>query len=212
MAKKNNKRVSISSLEEVIKERFPDIVTEDWYGVEVTIRRTLPLAEMVGFTKDIYDVCFSEDGGFFPEALDFAVRYGVLTRYANFTLPQSIEKQYEFVYGCDAFEFVTSHISTVQLQKILNAVDRKIERRCHNDDTYERTRLVELIDEVKNLVAAYESVQKQMSDMFEGVNADDLQNLVSAITEDGMLDADKVVEAYARNIEATQVLYDAPQD
>lgn len=189
MEKRKTERIPASALEEIAQERFPNIVTEDWYGTELVIKRNLSLAEMLQFVNDIVETCFAEDGSFIPEAAGFAIRSGVLTRYANFELPDDLEKQYELVYGTGAAEVVAGHINSAQLKEIIEAADQKIEHLLSSD-------IIALRGRIDELTAAFERLGEQMSGMFEGLEPEDVQNMLSAIGSAGSLSEEKIVDIY----------------
>lgn len=91
---KSEKRISISVMDKIIKEHFENTTTEQWYGIEVQIKKTLSFTEMMEFVNDVVLSCFQEDGGFVPEVMDFAIRSNILSKYANFSLPDKLEHRY----------------------------------------------------------------------------------------------------------------------
>lgn len=185
---KGVKKISINKFEEVVKERFPSMVTESWFDIEVNIKRVLPLTDMLAFANDVVLSCFADDAGFIPEVMDFAIRSNILTRYANFSLPDNLEKRYELLYNSNAVDFVCQHIDHSQLRELISAINRKIDHRCKtNSDTIQR--------EMTKLLNAFESLQKHTEELFSGVSSDDLGRLTSAIAEHGELDEKKIVDA-----------------
>lgn len=189
---KNEKKVSINQFENIMKERFPQKTTEQWFDIEVTIRHSLPFAEMLAFANDVVVSCFSDSYGFMPELMDFAVRSNILTRYANFTMPDNLEKRYEFIYNTDAVDFVLGHINMDQLKELISAINRKIEYQCSTNINYVQKHLTEL-------VAAFEQMQKNTEEMFGGINPDDFSKVVNAIAEHGSVDEKKIVDAVMAN-------------
>lgn len=70
---KGEKKVSISAVDNIIGERFLNIVTEQWYDIEVKMRRSLPFTEVLAFVDDVVQSCFQRNGAYVPEVLDFAI-------------------------------------------------------------------------------------------------------------------------------------------
>ena len=186
---KREKRISINAFERAAEKECPAVRAENWNDIDVTIRYTLPLLDMLAFTKDIVESAFTSSGDFVPELVEFAIKDGILTRYANFTMPDNIEKQYWLIYNTSAVAFVAEFINKGQLQEIINAANRKIENLCENNAVMIRAKVDELI-------AAFEGVQKQTESMFGGLTQDDLQALLSAAQGGEGLSEEKVVEAY----------------
>lgn len=191
---KKEKKISINALEKIAKEEFPVSTTQQWFGVEVLITRTLPLTEMLQFAGEIVDACFLEDGTFMPEAMDFAIKSGVLTHYANFTLPQNIEKRYDLIYRTGAADMVCQHIDAAQLQEIINAANRKIKHLCDASAMYAQEKLKELTD-------AFCAIQAQLTSVLGGVSEEDMQAVISAVEQDGISES-KIVSAYLDRMKA----------
>ena len=91
---KSEKKISIASLDKVLKEQAVDIATEQWFGNEVKIKHTLSFSEMLAFVDDVVSSCFHTTGGYMPELQEFVVKSNILTRYANFNLPDNLEHRY----------------------------------------------------------------------------------------------------------------------
>ena len=124
---KSEKRISISVMDKIIKEHFENTTTEQWYGIEVQIKKTLSFTEMMEFVNDVVLSCFQEDGGFVPEVMDFAIRSNILSKYANFSLPDKLEHRYEIIYMTDIIDLVCSRINGAQLNEIVAYINRKVE-------------------------------------------------------------------------------------
>ena len=74
---KGEKKVSISAVDNIIGERFLNVVSEQWYDVEVKMRRSLPFTDMLTFVNDVVQSCFQRDGVYTPEVLDFAIKSNI---------------------------------------------------------------------------------------------------------------------------------------
>jgi len=188
MAKKIEKKVSINALEKVAKEQFPESTVSEWFDIEVVVKRTLPLQEMLQFVKEVVDVCFLEDGTYVPEIMEFAIKSGVLTHYANFTLPSNLDKQYWLIYSTGAVDHVIQYINMQQLQEIIASVHRKIEQMCDADIVATRARVGELY-------TAFNKMGEQFANVFGGLSAEDILKVASAVGEHG-LSEEKIVAAY----------------
>ena len=97
---KDIERVSINKFEQAVN--VDNITTEillDTQDVEIQIKKTIGLPEMMLFVQEVVEACIDgESGEYLPEAYDFAIRSAVLTHYANFAMPANLEKQYWLVY------------------------------------------------------------------------------------------------------------------
>lgn len=186
---KSIKRVSISSMDKIAKERFPDTITEQWYDVEVIITPHISFTSMLEFVDEVSGSCFQDDGRFVPEAMDFVFRSNILKRYANFNLPDKLEHRYELVYRTDAVDFVCEHIDKSQLQEIASAANRKIDYMCDTNTSAVQKRMDEI-------ALSFEKLLKSFEEMFSGVSHDDVSALIGALAKNGGIDEDKLVAAY----------------
>ena len=179
-------------MDRIVKEHFPDVITEQWFDSEITIKRTLPLAEMLAFVDSVVSNCYHETGGYMPEVKDFIIKSNILTKYANFNLPNNLEHRYALVYGTDAVEVVLRHINQMQMQDILNAIESKVKYLCESN--------ISVIEQqMREVVASFENMQKQTEDIFSGIDAEDIAKLVSAININGNVDEEKLVNAFIAN-------------
>ena len=55
------KKISIKDFRKAIRDNYPPIITLDWNGLQVLIKRKLNLTEMLAFVKNVTASCFSED-------------------------------------------------------------------------------------------------------------------------------------------------------
>lgn len=188
---KNEKRIPIAEFEKVIAnkcaETIPPVVVDEWNGITVTIRRSLPFAEVVSFVQEVVDACFT-DGLFIPEVADVLIKRGVLSRYANFNLPIDIRKAYDMIYHSDAFEFVAARIDTNQLTEIVNAISTGIKYRADSDITIMRKNVNELLTIMEEMVG-------KLAPIFDGVGLEELRDLVSSLANQ-KLDEEKLVNAF----------------
>lgn len=187
MAKKI-KKVTINAFEKVMKETYIPVSEIDWHGVEVTLQNTLSLEDMLSFIENVVRSCFGEGSGEYePGAKDFAIRTMVLEKYANFSMPLSLDLQYDLLYRTDAFEVVLSYINAEQFRVIIDAIDEKIEyMKQANISSFKK--------QMNAFTETLESFEKQM----EQFSAEDVSNLIGALS-DSKIDEGKLVEAYIKN-------------
>lgn len=190
MAKKDTKRVSINAWERVMKEHFDNApVVTDWYGIDIEVKKVLPLKEMIVFVEEIVEACFGKDGTFLPQAEQFAIRSGILTHYAGFAMPESLEKQYDLVMKTDAAEVVRKLIDETQIEDIIDAADRKIDYLCDSN-------AMTIKAETDKVLAEFQNLGENMEAVFNGMSADDIQKVLSSVGNLGEVDEGKIVEAY----------------
>lgn len=184
-----SKKISVNAMERVIKDSGDAAVTKDWHGNELIIRRRLGLVDMMNFVAGVVQTCFvGEEKVYSPEVRDFAIRCGLLEIYANFTLPSSVEKRYEFVYGCDAVDAVMAEIDHTQYILILDAIEEKLQ---HMADAH-----IEAVNRhIDELFSSFEALESKLSEVFGGIGEDDMAGIVKAL-QSGTLDEEKLVNAY----------------
>lgn len=187
MAKKE-KKISIRAMDEVLRRNYQPVVQDEWNDVEVTIKRTLSFKEMLEFVNDVVMSCFREDGSFMPEVRDFVMRSNILTRYANFSLPDNLEHRYELVYCTDAEELVRRYINEMQINEIERAIDRKLQELC-------RSNAIGIQRQMSQLLANLDEAQQKAEQMIGSVTKEDLEKLIMAIGN-GVVDEEKLVQAY----------------
>ncbi len=185
---KNEKKVSISSLDRVIKDNFTNKNILEWRGLELTLKHSLSFTEMLEFVNNVVMSCFQDNGGFMPEVMDFAIKNNILSKYANFSLPDKLDHRYEIIYNSDAVDFVCQNINMQQLHEITKSIDRKISYLCD-------TNVINIQKQMMELVSAFENVQRKTSDMFANFTPEDLTKIMGAL-DDGGLDGAKIVKSY----------------
>lgn len=181
------KKISIASFDKVLKEQAVPDTTEHWFGNEVVIKHTISIAQMLAFVDNVVSSCF-HDEGYMPEVKDLLIKSNLLTRYANFTLPENLEHRYTLIYNTDAVAMVSKHISSAQFDEILRAIDEKIDYICN-------TNITAIEKQMQQLAASFEDVSKKMAEMFASVAPDDISKLTSALAG-GQFSEERLVEAY----------------
>ena len=167
---KTEKKVSIALFDKIAKEHFQNEATIQWHEAEVRVKRTLSLKEMLSFVDEL---------GYMPEVKDFAIKSNILTRYANFSVPDNLEHRYQMVYGTDAVDAVCAVIDTTQLQEIVNSINDKIRFLCDS-----KANLIQ--ERIDAVLETMEQMSNSTKDVFGGLSQNDLAALMSAITEHGL--------------------------
>lgn len=182
------KRVSISAIEKVIKENYTPTETIDWHGVEITIKHSLSLEEMMKFVSLVTNSCFSESGEYIPESKAFVIKNCVIESYTNIALPSNTSSRYDLIYKSDIVSIILPHIDMEQFNAISEAIDKKIENIARANVGLVNKKAVELFSSIEN-------IQEQFSNLMSGVTAEDIARLARAISN-STLDEKKLVEAY----------------
>ena len=184
------KRVSINALEKTVKENTT-FKTENisWNGLEFQVKNQLDLTEMRVFVSSVARACFNEaNASYNPEMKDFAIRSIVIELYTNLNLPSNLDRLYNILYGSDLVFAVYEHIDRRQFDVMMHAIDERIDALVDaNISTVNRQ-----IDLLQN---AMSELGAKFTDMFDGVEAGDIQKLLGAVAANGGFDEEKVVNA-----------------
>lgn len=199
MAKKKS-RISINKLESVLKENIVVVPMRGNEDVNIIIRRTLPLKDMMQFVENVVSSCVdAETASYTPEIKEFAIRSEILTTYANFNLPSNVEKQYELLYCTDVLCQVMEYINNKQLHEIEVAIDARIDHEVKMIETVLAAKTNEMMLRIEAMVDQFEAA-------FGGINSDDFNGVVkklsemSAMTEESIAKA--VMDVQRREIDA----------
>jgi hypothetical protein len=189
-------RISVNALERIAKSQSKDTTVMEWNGVEIHIKHFLPLKDVIGFCDDAASLCFTDDGRYIPEILDFAVRVGVLSRYANFAMPDNIEARYWLVYNTDAYETVLEHVNSVQLNNMVASIEMRVEYECDSNISLFQSKMTKLLE-------SFDAMQKSTKSLFEGFSQESLDAIVAAAEtmQDGVVNEEKIVNAYMDRVQ-----------
>ncbi len=199
MAKSNKtKRVSITSLEKIIKGNENQTQTVEWNGLEVTIKKDLSFRETLTFVDSVTKSCFeNSSNAYLPEVKMFAIKCCVLEMYANFTLPDNVERKYDLVYNTDAFDMVLQYIDMRQLNEIVDAISDKV-------DNLAQANIEAVNRQMNELYSAFNTLQERLGSIFNNIDPKDISALVGAISN-SHIDEEKLVHAYTNQSKTDEV-------
>lgn len=178
-----NKQITINQWEktkEDITEKFSLTGEED--GPEVIVRKALPLSEMWEAVNEIVEMCMptinvgTEDEPkmeqvFMPENRDFAVRRIIMSRYANFKLPQDFSKQYDLMYSTPVYQKVANCIDQMQLMEMVGAAERKLD--------YRKEEHLSVTKAIKDVLGQFTDAANQLQD----VDPDAVQQVLGLLSD-----------------------------
>lgn len=157
-------KVSITKWETLLQANTIKVEVNGLDGVEMTIKTTLSLREMMQFVEDVVSSCVDHaNGTFTPEARGFAIKYALVTTYANFNTPTDISKLYDLLYRTDVVPQILGYIDREQFNEILIAIDKRIE---HGMRILESQAAIE----VNNVVERMNILAGQFESAFDGVD------------------------------------------
>lgn len=187
---KDIERVSINKFETALCKE--NIITETLSGADnvvFQIKRTISLTEMMAFVQDVVESCIDgETGDYIPEAYDFAIRTAVLTHYANFAMPSSLEKQYWLIYNTSAFQQTINNINEQQFSDIIRAIDRKIKYMVDIMSSTAISKIYEVINKFNDIAATGEKI-------FSDASTDDMSNFIKGVSRLNNLTQEDIAKA-----------------
>ena len=189
-----NRRISINAMDSIMKTQYENINTECWNEIDITIKRTISLGDMLSFVNDVVASCFQDNGEFMPEVLDFAIRSNIILKYSNVSLPDNLEHRYAILYCTDIVNFVRGHADKEQVDEIIKAIHQKVEYLCNTNVRAIQSKLNELI-------SSFDNLQSKTADVFDNISSEDVAKLASVLAS-GELSEDKIVAAYMDRVKA----------
>lgn len=183
------KKVSINAFEKAIKENVaPNVSTEEWCGLEVTITNTISLKDMMSLVAEVADNCFMDDGRYIPEVMQPLLDCGVVERYTNINLPGSLEARYDLVMRSGILDFILPKINSNQYNDIVVAVRDRIDYMCDTNVTEFRNSLTEMVNSMSML-------QEKTAELFGNINPEEVHSLLDAFGDSKAVE-ERVVDAY----------------
>lgn len=195
---KKSKKVSINTMDKIVKENKVENATFEWNGATVEVKRTLSFTDLLKLVQVICASCFTNDTGeYLPEARELATRAGVMDAYTNVRLPDNIDHKYEILFGTDIYEKVVQYIDRMQFGTLLNCIDEKL-------DYLAEANIIMVRKQMSDAMQKFEQMIDQTTELFSGVNAEDLKKVSKAIAEHGVPDEKKIMEAYLETKKETE--------
>ena len=183
------KKVSINAFEKAIKENIaPNVSTEEWCGLEITITNTISLKDMMSLVAEVADNCFMDDGRYIPEVMQPLLDCGVVERYTNINLPGSLEARYDLVMRSGILDFILPKINSNQYNDIVVAVRDRIDYMCDTNVTEFRNSLTEMVTFMSML-------QEKTAELFGNINPEEVHSLLDAFGDSKAVE-ERVVDAY----------------
>ena len=195
---KKESRIAINKLESALKENTVVIPMAGNEDVNITIRRTLPLKDMMQFVQDVVSSCVdAKTATYTPEAKEFAIRSGILSMYANFNLPSNVDKQYELVYGTDVLCQVMEYINGDQLFEIRRVIDARIDHEVKMIETV-------LASKTNEMMLRIEAMVEQLESVFGSVTSDDFNSFIKKFAEMGSVNEESLARAVL-NVQRSEI-------
>ena len=185
MAKKENK-ISINKLEKLIEveENIVSIALNE--ETEMLIKKWISLGDVILFVDEVAAACVDESKRrYLPEVREFCIKRNIMLRYANFTLPANLDKQYDLIYQSGVVDEILKHIDTAQLTEICSAIDRRVEFMLDSILSVEHYQLSSVAHQL-------EEITLSTNKMFENT---DISALTENLSKMGNINEEKLVQA-----------------
>ena len=106
------------------------------HNLRLRVRSFLRVGEMGNLVRDILEaVCKKDDGRLYPEMLDYAMRAGIVSYYADVELPEKIDDQYRLLYTTDLYDKVIGVANQGQVAAVREAVRMYMELAARQTNT-----------------------------------------------------------------------------
>jgi hypothetical protein len=184
------KKISINAFEKTIKENFENTVTKDWFGIPVTITKTISFEEVVSFVAEVADNCFLDDGRYIPEAMQALIDCGVVRHYTNISLPANLSSAYELVMQSGIIDFIMSEINYSQYNNIVLAIRDKVEYACESNTA-------EFNKAIEKMTVSMNEIHETTKDLFSKISPDDVQKIMGMYGDERSIE-ERVVEQYIK--------------
>lgn len=182
------KKISINALERVMKGDYEPTISIEWCGLEITIKKTLSLTEVIKFVEDVAETCFAKGtNDYIPEVRDFAIKSNVLEMYTNLSLPKSNDARYALIYQTDVFDEIIKYINTAQFDEMCDSINEKLKYRSSN-------LLAKFNEQINDVLGSVEKLGNNISNIFEGIDKETIANIAKAIAN-GNFDEQKFIES-----------------
>lgn len=159
-------------------------------GLKITVYNIINIMDMMSFVKFVVDNCFDDDTNEYrPEIKDFATRCAIYEYYTDVDLPGDTSEAYAFVYNTgNIIDDIVSRVNQGQFNAIIDAIDNRIEAIVSANTSVASYHIQEIYKDMSNIA-------DQFKMMFDGISKEDIDNLFSALSKDG-IDEAKFVKSY----------------
>lgn len=182
------KRITSQEMKEIMDDRFPIDNVIDYHGLELHVKRVIPVAVMKTIVESVTSSCFnSETGEYMPEFKEFAINLCIVQAFTNIELPEDRDEQYRLLFSTD----LMAHIIPAIDSDVLDNMTRAIYERCNVINDANR---VAFEHELMTVMQSVTQIADGIDGLFSGLSQSDIQNLVHAIGANG-IDEEKLVKA-----------------
>jgi hypothetical protein len=181
------------SVNEELAKDWKDYHVVEFDGLEVKVKDFLSFEEFCMAYESVLSVCFP-DGDFYPPMREFGIKSVLINIYTNLALPEDFNELFIAVSSIDVDRLLhLDKVSFEQFRSLIETINSGIEHNIMMSANGSKKEIEELLSSLKNIAKMYQ-------ELYEGINTDDLNNLISALGENG-IDEEKIVKAILSNKE-----------
>lgn len=168
-------KVSITKWEKMLSENVSEVPVVGLDGVNMRVKHTLSLQEMMQFVEDVVSSCVDpEDGMFRPELRGFAIKYALVSYYTNFNTPSDMSKLYDLLYRTDVPKQILCFIDKEQYKEMLLGIDKRVSHTV-------RMLQSQAALEASNAVERMSAMVSQVESVFNGVDIDKVNQAMDGV-------------------------------
>lgn len=180
-----------NTINEVINKIKPEMKVIEWNGISITVKSFLNVSELTKLSYSATDICFTSDETYLPEVYDFAIAITTINVYTDLVVPESVEDQYKLITQTDLLDKIIECIDIKQYEKIIKAIEEKIDYRIETNINLMRKQAKEIFESANSLYT-------QIKDVFADINPEEFKGMISAFANGGV-DETKILKAYMDN-------------
>lgn len=182
-------KINASALSSYIERSYTPTSTVQIDDVEITVKKTLSLSEMLSFVDGVVNSCFLEESGeYMPEIKHFAIQHGIIEYYTNIELPEDTQEKYDFLMRSDIIKIISEMIDKEQFMDMMESIDCKIDHISRANISILEKQMVDLQHMVTNMI-------EKFTGALDGIDMDVL-NAINSSYMNGDIHPEKIYQAY----------------
>lgn len=182
------KKISINAFEKAVETEYEPYTTVEWRGLNIMVKRTLTVNDVLTFTDSVVKSCFkNDDGSYMPEVKDFATRSCIIEHYTNISLPSNLDKRYDLLYHSDLLDAIMPNVDQLQFNALIRAIEDKVSHLA-------QVNIASISKQISDLYASMDVMRKQLEAAFAGVDGREINNILGTLSN-GKIDEAKIVKA-----------------
>ena len=179
----NKTTISFVEFLDDVEANYEPTATIHWHGHDITVKKKLDLADVLGFVSDAVEACYASVADdpesaqvYMPELEHYAIDYMTVAYYTNIDLSDSEGDVFNFIRHSDILERIEEVIDTQQYFFIRNAVKDKI-------NFINRSNIAEMNREFKSFNDALQEFGPLLAGITEAFDADEMKEIMNTLSK-----------------------------